>query len=115
MKGFIKNPYKILKNTKILCMTSEYEGYGLVAIESLALSKPVVATKVGGIPDIGTNECGIVTNNSKEMAEEIKLLLKDEEYYRQKSLKAFQRAQEINNIDIYIKELEEVYKKCIFT
>lgn len=113
IKGFMENPYKILKNTKILCMTSEWEGYGLVAIEALTLGKPVVATKVGGIPDIVKEECGKTTNNLEDMVEEIMLLLKNKKYYKEKSLKAIERAQEMNNIDEYIQKLKDIYDQCI--
>jgi len=113
MKGFVENPYAILKNAKILCMTSKWEGYGMVAIEALTLGVPVVATKVGGIPDIVTEQCGKTTNNTKEILQELTLLLQNEEYYKKKSLKSIKRAQEMNNIDEYIKNLNDIYYQCM--
>lgn len=110
LKEFMKNPYGILKNSKILCMTSDWEGYGLVAIEAMALGKPVVATEVGGIPDIVVPECGITTNDMEKMKKEIKLLLEDDDYYHKKSLKAIERGKEINNIHTYIQNLEHIYR-----
>lgn len=57
LKGFLNNPYVILKNSKILCMTSIWEGFGLAAIEALTLGKPVIAPKVGGLPNIVDENC----------------------------------------------------------
>jgi len=38
----------------VVCVTSEREGFGLVALESLASGTPVVASDVGGLPEIVT-------------------------------------------------------------
>ena len=113
LKGFMENPYNILKNCKILCMTSRYEGYGLVAVEALALGKPVVASKVGGLPDIIDEKCGKLSNNIEEMITEIEKLLINTNYYKNKSKYAIIRANEINNIDKYIKNLNEIYSSYL--
>lgn len=113
LKGFQKNPYVFLKKSKILCITSKVEGFGLAAVEGLALGKPVVASNVGGLPDIVNEKCGKITNNLRESVEEIERLLESNEYYKNKSDGALKKAQEMNNIDKYIMELEEIYKQCL--
>ena len=109
LKGFQKNPYAYLKKSKILCMTSEYEGYGLVAVEALSLGKPVVATNVGGIPSIVNDKCGKVTNNFDDMLDEITNLLQDNNYYKNKQLSASERVSQINNIKKYIDKINKIY------
>ena len=109
LKGFQKNPYIYLRKSKILCMTSEWEGYGLVAVEALSLGKPVVATKVGGIPSIVNEKCGKVTNNFNEMLDEITNLLQDDNYYQNKQLSALERVKQINNMEKYISEMNKIY------
>ena len=66
IKGFMENPYGILNASKILCMPSVWEGYGLVAVEALALGIPVVSTGVGGLPGIINNSCGKICNITDE-------------------------------------------------
>ena len=109
LKGFQKNPYIYLNKSKILCMTSEWEGYGLVAVEALCLGKPVVATNVGGIPSIVNDKCGKVTNNFNEMLDEITNLLQDDNYYQNKQLSALERVKQINNMEKYISEMNKIY------
>ena len=109
--GFLENPYCIINNCKVLCMTSKWEGYGLVAVEALALEKPVVATNVGGIPTIIDDSCGKICDDNKSMEDEIIKLLTDEDYYKKKSQKAREKLNKINNPIQYVKKLKKVYEE----
>ena len=42
--GFNKNPYAWMKHAKLLVLSSDYEGFGMVLVEALALNTPVVST-----------------------------------------------------------------------
>jgi len=42
--GFATNPYALMKNAKLLILTSEYEGFGIVLAEALSLGTPVMST-----------------------------------------------------------------------
>lgn len=111
MLGFVENPYGILKSGKILCITSKWEGYGLVAIEALALSVPVVSTNVGGLITIVNNECGKICNSDNEFIVEIDKLLNDKKYYQNKMVKAYERAQKLQNVNEYMDKLDIIYKQ----
>jgi len=68
----------IMKNCYCLVLPSLSEGLGRVLMESMALGKPVVASRVGGIPDlIKDNENGFLfeKGNSNELAEKLRILL----------------------------------------
>lgn len=43
--------HNILAAADISTMPSHYEAFGLVALEAMAMAKPVVATKAGGVPE----------------------------------------------------------------
>lgn len=50
--GWVDDPYKYLSVFDIALLTSKWEGFGLVIPEYMAAKKPVVASNVGGIPNI---------------------------------------------------------------
>lgn len=53
--GFQSNPYIYMKNTKVLLIPSQWEGFGLVALEAMLLGIPVISTSVGGLKKIVGN------------------------------------------------------------
>lgn len=48
----INNPYQYLKMADGLIVTSEYESFGLVALEALSFGVPVFSTNVGGVKEV---------------------------------------------------------------
>lgn len=50
--GFYGPLAKFYAAVDVMCVPSREEGLGLVAIEALACGKPVVASRVGGLPEI---------------------------------------------------------------
>ena len=109
--GFQQNPLGILKAGKILCIPSLWEGFGLVAVEALALGKPVVAANVGGLKDIINETCGKLCEDVADYVGELEMLLKDEKIYKEKSRQALIRAGELDNIFEYINEIYKVYNQ----
>lgn len=53
-----KNPEEVIGSADLFLLASEYEGFGQSGLEALACGVPVVATKVGGIPEWLTPEVG---------------------------------------------------------
>jgi glycosyltransferase involved in cell wall biosynthesis len=75
--NFIQIYYNIFD---ILCLSSKYEGLGLVLLESLASGVPILATKSGAIPEIVKNKInghlvryGDIENFSKRIPDTLKL------------------------------------------
>ena len=111
--GFQNNPYEIMQKFKILCMPSRWEGFGLVAVEALALGVPVVCSNVGGLPGIVNDECGKVCISDEEMIRECRNLLMYEHNYLFKSEKALQRAEALDNSKKYKEEIFDLYTKAL--
>lgn len=113
MMGFVKNPYQYMKQSKIFCLTSDWEGFGLVAFEALTLGLPCVVSKVGGLIDIVDEKCGKLCIKEEEYIEEIMNLLNDENYYLKKSCNALAKSKKIENIEVYMERMKDIYNKII--
>lgn len=50
--GTQMNPYPYIKNADFYIMPSESEGWPLIIAETLILQKPIIATNVGGVPEM---------------------------------------------------------------
>ena len=111
MEGFVKKPYIIMAQSKIFCLTSEWEGYGLVAFEALSLGLPCVVSNVGGLPQIVDGDCGKLCKKSDEFVNEIIELLRDKNRYINKSEKSIDKSKRIENIDKYMQKLKIIYKE----
>lgn len=111
--GFQKNPYQFIKGAKLLLMPSEYEGFGLAAVECLSLGKPVVCSGVGGLKNIITSDCGAICKDIPSYVTEIKKLLTNRIYYDKKAEKARARAREFGNLEAYIEKIIKVYDECL--
>lgn len=111
MFGFQENPYPILSKSRILLMTSDFEGTPMVILEAQALGKPVVSTKLEGFEKLIFNDRnGFLSDDSSEMAQKIVEFLQEETYVKlsENTLNFFKR----NNDDVgYFKALIGVYGK----
>jgi glycosyltransferase involved in cell wall biosynthesis len=58
MPGARLDAVRLLSAADVLAAPSRNEGMGRVLVEAMALGVPVVATVVGGIPDVVDDECG---------------------------------------------------------
>lgn len=50
--GFVSDVAELMPDLNLLIVPSLWEGFGLTALEAMALGVPVVATSVGGLPEI---------------------------------------------------------------
>ncbi|HGH7179059.1 TPA: glycosyltransferase [Bacillus luti] len=113
LTGFMENPYGILEKSKILCVTSKWEGYGLVAVEAMALGRPVVCPPVGGLPGLVKDSCGKVCDSDNVFIKEMEQLLLDKEYWRNKSEGATIQAELLDNIPDYKESINNIYSQML--
>lgn len=109
--GFMANPLKLLADSKVMVMTSLWEGTPMCALEALALGVPIVSTPTDGLRDlITTGENGILADTDEGLADGIATLLTDTE--RQARMSAAARAFSVryNDMQKYRAALLAVYK-----
>ena len=46
---------ELINNSTIVIMPSRYESFGLVALQTAQMERPIVATRIGGLPEIILN------------------------------------------------------------
>jgi len=73
--GFTKNPYPIIKNAKVLILSSEREGLPTVLVEALILGTPIVSTNcISGPSEILTGDFALYlsrVNDVEDLAAKI--------------------------------------------
>jgi glycosyltransferase involved in cell wall biosynthesis len=86
---------ELLREHHALIMTSEYEGFGLVAVEAMAAHVPVLAPDIPGLGQIvGHGDAGLLhrPHNVDQLRAQIKRLRDDEKYRRQLAIGAHDRS-----------------------
>ncbi|MBI2448555.1 glycosyltransferase [Candidatus Microgenomates bacterium] len=78
--GFIDDTEKFLQECDIFVLSSLKEGLPYVILEAMAMGLPIVATKVGGVPEmVDDNVAGFLVSpaDSEALAEKIEILAND--------------------------------------
>ncbi|HML85127.1 MAG TPA: glycosyltransferase, partial [Bacteroidales bacterium] len=92
--GMIKDKHHVaslLSQSDLLLLFSRYETMSVVAAEALACGVPVVATKMGALPEIVLPEFGILVDNENEtqLCEAIYKVLTQPELFNRDGMRKF--------------------------
>lgn len=110
--GFMNNPYKVLSCSKIMIMTSRYEGTPMCALEAMAFGKPIISTITDGLKDIVDNDkTGFLSNDDDELSKKIIEVLSDKNKYDAWCKYVKNKNDVINNIKNYCAEMRKIYEK----
>lgn len=93
-----------IRSASCVLIPSDYEGFGLSAVEAMALETPVLAHDVPALNEILCKES--LTDNMSESLTR----LKDHEFKRAMVEKNYERARELK-IENKVERLEKIYKK----
>lgn len=108
--GFQKNPYKILKDSKVMLMSSIYEGTPMCALEAYSLGVPIVSTKTDLAEIICSGKTGFVYEKDDEAVEYLDRIVKNRKTYSNNCLKYFE---EINKEQEYANKIYDIYKEVL--
>ena len=105
----------ILPIADLFLLPSEYESFGLAALEAMAAEVPVISTHAGGLPEININ--GITgymseVGNVKEMSENAFAILEDEKIHLKFKSNALVQAKKFG-IDKIVPKYEALYKRVV--
>src|SRR5256714_4902131 len=105
-----------LSAADVLLLPSEQESFGLAALEAMACEVPVIASRVGGVPEVVTDgETGFLSEvgNVEKMAEDAARLLTDEKLRREMGKRARESAISRYRTDIIIPQYIEFYERVL--
>ena len=100
----------------VFLLPSELESFGLAALEALACEVPVIATRIGGIPEVVTDgEFGYLSEvgDIDAMAENTIRLLENEDLRREMGAKAREAAVQRYGSDKIIPQYISFYEKIL--
>lgn len=105
----------ILAISDLFVLPSEYESFGLSALEAMAASVPVLSSDAGGLPEINIQgETGYLApvGNIEKMTEYAEAILQNDESLSQFKQKAFEQAKRFDIMAI-VPQYESLYEKVV--
>jgi len=114
--GKLDNVPDLMGCTDVLLLPSEFESFGLVALEAMSCEVPVVATNVGGIPEVVIHgETGFLgeLGNVRQMADQVLTILRNPELKARMAAAGRRRAVEVFDQRKIVPVYEDYYKKVL--
>jgi glycosyltransferase involved in cell wall biosynthesis len=109
--GYRADAVRVMAACDVFVLASLYEGLGVAIMEALALGLPVVATAVGGIPEVvehGREGLLVPPGRPRELAAALLTLLTDDER-RQRMAEAAAQRGALLSIDTAVRRTEAMY------
>jgi L-malate glycosyltransferase len=103
----------ILPIADLFLLTSEYESFGLAALEAMAAEVPVISTNAGGLPEINIDGyCGYMSNvgDIEDMCKNALSILKDDATLAVFKANALEQAKKFDIANI-VPKYEELYNR----
>lgn len=112
--GLKSNVYQYINEADIFILPSLYEGIPITLIEAMGTGVPILATNVGGIPNmLSNNESAILTHvDSQEIANNLVRLSEDIELRKQLGQNALKRSQDFSSEEMAHQYIE-VYQRGV--
>ncbi len=112
--GSVDDPRPFLRDAQVVALTSDSEGFPNALLEAMATGRPVVATRVGGTPELVRDELdGFLTSlDPEDIARRLLELLGDADLRRRMGASARARA-EAFTWDRVVEQTERVYRDVL--
>ncbi|MCX7766380.1 MAG: glycosyltransferase family 4 protein, partial [Candidatus Sumerlaeia bacterium] len=114
--GVINNPLELLFASDVFLLASHWEGCPVSLLEAMAAEVPVIATEVGGIPEIITaEETGLLIPPAEpqSIAKAILRLYQNPELRRHLAHNARKLTEQKFPLEIMVKKIESVFTELI--
>ena len=114
--GFRMDVSEIISTFDVAVLPSFFEGMGRVLLEAMAMEKPVVASRVGGIPDLlehGINGLLVRPGNVEELTEALKKILTDKRLAESMGKQGRKRIKEQFSADVMAQSIQKLYRELL--
>jgi len=114
--GFQADPLQYLAAFSVFVLPSIIEGLPIVLLEAMAMGKPVVASQVGGVPEIvedGVTGLLVPSGSSESLGKAIITLLGDPETQTRMGKSGKQRVKTLFSLQQSVGKIEELYRRVV--
>ncbi|MBN2053591.1 N-acetyl-alpha-D-glucosaminyl L-malate synthase BshA [bacterium] len=114
--GSVQQMEDLLRKAHLFLLLSEYESFGLSALEAMACGTPPAVSRAGGLVEVVEDErTGLLCepDDLERTAARIVTLLTDEARWRAMSVAAAERARREFSIDRLVSRYEELYQRVL--
>jgi glycosyltransferase involved in cell wall biosynthesis len=114
--GFLEDVPQIIATFDVAVLPSYFEGMGRVLLEAMAMEKPVVGTRVGGIPDLieeGVNGYLVSPGNEEELASGLLKILNDKNLAAKMGEAGRKKMTDRFSAETMVRSIEKVYLELL--
>lgn len=114
--GFRSDIAAVINQLDIVVSSSHYEGFGRTLIEAMACERVVVATAVGGVPEVvadGSTGFLVAPRDANALADRVACLVQDASLRQRMGRAGRRRVQELFSIDSHISQIVDVYRHVL--
>jgi len=118
LAGFRADAFELTKGCDLFVMSSIHEGLCTAIVDAMAASKAVVATAVGGVPEVVVDgETGFLVDprDHRAMAARLVQLLRDESLRARMGAAGLRRARKLFTVERMVEETAAVYERLAGT
>jgi glycosyltransferase involved in cell wall biosynthesis len=114
--AFGEQKLEFFRQADLFAYPSFHEGIPIAVIEAMACGLPIVATCVGGLPDLiqeGINGFLVPPGQAGELADKIAFLIRDCQLRQKMQRESYRLAQDQFEIEQYVNQLVSIYRALL--
>ena len=114
--GWQQDLESVFRRWDVFCLPSLEEGFGLAALEAMASGLPVIATSVGGLPEIvedGVTGCLVPPSDPRALAASLRKLLHDGALRQAMGASAHRRVTDHFSVDRMVRNVAILYDSLL--